>query len=166
MLSAQAIENAIHELDKDLPIFSVRTMDQLLGNSVATRRLTMTLLASLAVLALLLAAVGIYGVVSHTVRQRTHEIGVRIALGARTNNVLALVVKQGMTMALIGITIGVIASLLLTRLMTSLLFGVSATDPLTFGGIALLLVFVALMACLIPARRAAKVDPVIALRGE
>jgi predicted permease len=166
MSLAQVVENAIHELDKDLPIFSVRTMDQLLGNSVATRRLTLTLLASLAALALLLAAVGIYGVVSHSVRQRTHEIGVRIALGAPTNNVLVLVVKQGMTVALIGVTIGVIASLILTRLMASLLFGVAAIDPLTFGAIALLLIFIAFMACLIPARRATKVDPVIALRCE
>jgi putative ABC transport system permease protein len=141
-------------------------MDQLMGNEVARQRLTLVLLMGFAVVALLLAAVGIYGVISYSVTQRTHELGIRVALGARPRDVLMLVVKQGMILSLVGVAIGLIASFAFTRLMNNLLFGVSATDPLTFTMIALLLAFSALFACWVPARRATKIDPIRALRHE
>ncbi|MGH9842989.1 MAG: ADOP family duplicated permease [Blastocatellia bacterium] len=163
---ASAVEQAIHAIDKDLPVYSILTMDQRLGNSLAQRRLTLVLLASLATLALLLAAVGIYGVISYAVKQRTHELGIRMALGAQTRDVLTLILAQGLRLTLIGVVLGLLTALALTRWMESLLFGVRPTDALTFGGIALLLTLVALLACWIPARRATKVDPMIALRFE
>jgi putative ABC transport system permease protein len=163
---AAAVEQAIYAMDKDLPVFNTRSMDQLLDNAIAQQQLTMVLLAGFAAVALLLAAVGIYGVVSYSVSQRTHEIGIRMALGAQAGDVLRLVAGQGMGLAIVGVAIGVGASLVLTRLMTSLLFGVSATDPLTFAAISVLLALVALLACYFPARRATKVDPIIALRYE
>jgi putative ABC transport system permease protein len=141
-------------------------MDQLLGSSRAQRRLTLILLVSFAVLALLLATVGIYGVMSYSVRQRTHEVGIRMALGARPEQVLKLVLMQGMKLALVGVAMGLLAAWALTQVIESLLFEVSATDPLTFVAITALLTFVALVACWIPARRAASVDPMIALRHE
>jgi putative ABC transport system permease protein len=156
--------NVIRALDPAQPVSDVRTMASLIGTSLGRARFNTLLLTIFAVVASLLAGVGIYGVMAYSVAQRTREIGLRMALGARANDVLKLVVRRGMTLSLAGVAIGVAASFALTRLMETLLFNVSVTDPLTFAGIPLVLVFVALLACLIPARRAAKVDPMVALR--
>jgi len=161
-----AIRQEVAALDRNVPIASVRTMEQILATVTVQPRFNMILLGIFAAVALVLAAVGIYGVLSYSVTQRTHEIGLRLALGAQQGEVLKLVVRQGMILALLGVAIGLAASFALTRLLTGLLYGVSATDPLTFIVIALLLTVVALMACWIPARRATKVDPLIALRTE
>jgi putative ABC transport system permease protein len=163
---APAVREAIRQLDREQPVYNVRTMNQLLAESVARRRFQMTLLALFASLALFLAGVGIYGVMSYTVAQRTHEIGVRVALGAQGRDVLRLVVGRGVRLAALGLLFGVGASLALTRLMSSLLFGVSAADPAVYAAVSLLLFAVALAACLVPARRATKVDPMEALRYE
>jgi len=163
---AAAVRNEIRSLDRELPVSRVRTLEQHFATAVAQPRFGATLVALFAALALALASVGIYGVISYSVTQRTHEMGIRIALGARSRDVLSLVVKQGMTLTVIGLGVGLSASFALTRLMKTLLFGVSVTDPLTFIVISLLLTFVALLACFVPARRATKVDPMIALRCE
>jgi predicted permease len=147
-------------------IYGVQTMESLISDSLAARRFSMILLGIFAVLALLLASVGIYGVISYVVGQRTNEIGLRMALGARQRDILLLILGRGGKLALLGVAIGLAAALGLTRLMTSLLYGVGATDPLTFAGVAVLLTVVALAACYIPARRAANVDPMVALRYE
>ncbi len=159
-----AVRNEIAALDKNLPLYDVKTMRQHLALALLPARLAGSVLGVFGLVALILAAAGIYGVMAYSVAQRTREIGVRMALGANTGAVLKLVLRQGMTLTLIGVAIGLSASLALTRLMKSLLFGVSATDPLTFIVLALLLALVALTACYIPARRAAKVDPIAALR--
>ncbi|MBO0861662.1 MAG: ABC transporter permease [Chloracidobacterium sp.] len=156
----------VWSLDRNLPIPSIQTLEQILSERVAQRRLNMLLLALFALVALILAAVGVYGVMNYAVTQRAHEIGVRVALGARTSDVLRLIVGHGMKLALAGVVIGLIATLVLTRLMASLLFDISATDPITFMAIAALLFMAALAACWIPARRASKVDPMVALRCE
>jgi putative ABC transport system permease protein len=161
-----AIRNEIRGVDPDQAVFEVATMEGLLAEAIAKRRFVMILLAGFASLALALAAIGIYGVMGYTVAQRTQEIGVRMAMGAQTGDVLKLVVGQGMRLALGGVAIGLAAACGLTRLMATLLFSVKAIDPLTFGVIALLLIAVALLACYIPARRATKVDPMVALRTE
>jgi len=161
-----AIREQVRAIDPDQPIYEVSTMDNLLATSVSRRRLNMILFAAFSAIALVLAIVGIYGVLSYSVTQRTHEIGIRMALGARQRSVLGLVVAQGMTLVAGGLVIGIGAAFALTRLMQSLLFGVSATDPATFGAISVILALVALLACLIPARRASRVDPMVALRYE
>ena len=161
-----AVRNQIAALDKDQAVFNVRTMEQAVSRSVAARRFTMILLAVFAVLALVLAAVGIYGVISYSVAQRTREVGIRMALGARTSDVIKLVVRDGLKLVMIGVGIGLAAAFALTRLMTTLLFGVTPTDAVTYATVALGLVLVALIACCIPARRATKVDPLVALRFE
>jgi putative ABC transport system permease protein len=161
-----AVRSQVQAVDKDQPISNVRTMEERLASAVSQRRFNLILLAIFAGLALSLAAVGIYGVMSYLVTQRTHEIGVRMALGAQTRDVLSLFIRQGMTLALTGVVIGLISALGLTRLIKNLLFGVSTTDPATFSAIALLMALVALLACYLPARRAMKVDPMIALRSE
>ncbi len=163
---AAAVRDVVRSVDKTATVRSVTTVEDRMGELCAQRRFQTWLLSLFAALALGLATVGIYGVISYSVAQRTHEIGIRMALGAQTSDVLGLVVKQGMSLTLIGAALGLIAAFALTRLMKSLLFGVSATDPLTFITVALMLAVVALLACWIPARRAAKVDPMIALRCE
>jgi putative ABC transport system permease protein len=163
---AAAVRSQVWAVDKDQPVSNIHTMEQLMTNSVAPRRFSLLLLSVFALVGLALAAVGLYGVLSYTVTQRTHEIGIMMALGAQTGNVLRLVVRQGMVLALMGVAIGLIASAALTQWLKSLLYGVSATDPLTFAAIALLLATVALLACWVPARRATKVDPMAALRAE
>jgi putative ABC transport system permease protein len=160
------VKNEIRAVDKDQAVYSVATMEQLLSSSISLRQFSMLLLLTFAAVALLLASVGIYGVISYSVTQRTHEIGVRIALGAQSKDVLKMVVGQGMWLAMAGVLIGLVAAFLLTRLMSGLLFGVSATDPLTFILISMLILAVALLACLVPARRATRVDPILALRSE
>lgn len=160
------VQRAIWAVDKDQPVSRAETVDQILSNLVAEPRLYTLLLGLFAALALTLSAVGIYGVMSYTVTQRTHEIGVRMALGAQPRDILKMIVWQAMLLAVIGVGVGVSASLALTRLISSLLFGVSTTDPLTFAAISLALVGVAFLASFIPARRATRIDPMIALRYE
>jgi predicted permease len=161
-----AIIKAIQAVDPEMPVFDVSSMAQRLYDFLARRRLTMFLLGVFAVVATILAAVGIYGVMAYAVNQRTHEIGIRVALGARPRDVLSLVIKQGLSLTLLGTGIGLLAAFGLTRLLAKLLFGVNATDPLTFVGVAVLLIGVALVACFVPARRATRVDPLVALRCE
>ena len=160
------VRREVSALDKDQPIFNIKTMEERISASSAMRRLPMFLLGIFAVVAMTLAAVGIYGVIAYSVTRRTHEIGVRMALGAQRSDILKLVVRQGMTLVLIGITLGLITSFAVTRVMQKMLFEVSPSDPTTFAGISMLLVAVALIACFIPARRATKVEPIIALRYE
>jgi putative ABC transport system permease protein len=151
---------------KDQPVFNVQTMEQVISTSIAGSRSRLVLLGIFASIALLLAAVGIYGVVSYSVGQRTHEMGIRMALGARRRDVLTLVIGQGFTLALIGVAIGIIGALALTRFLSNFLYGVKPSDPLTYIAVSLILSSVALMASYIPARRATNVDPMVALRYE
>jgi putative ABC transport system permease protein len=163
---APAARAQIKEFDQNQIIWRVQTLEELLGTSVAPRRFNMMLLGIFAGVALVLAMVGLYGVMSYSVSWRTHEIGIRMALGAERADVLRLVVRQGMTMTFIGLALGLIAAFFMSRVLVGLLYGVSAKDPLTFAGVSIVLLVVALLACLIPARRATRVDPIIALRTE
>jgi putative ABC transport system permease protein len=162
----QAARAEVKAFNPNQIIWRVQTLEQLLGTSVAPRRFNMLLLGIFANVALVLAAVGLYGVMSYSVSWRTHEIGIRMALGAKRADVLRLVVRQGMTMTLIGLALGLVAAFSMSRVLRGLLHGVSPTDPLTFTGVSILLLAVALLACLIPARRATRVDPIVALRSE
>jgi ABC-type antimicrobial peptide transport system permease subunit len=154
----------VREIDKDQPIYNVKTMQQVLSDSVSQRLFNMFLISSFSIVALILATVGIYGVIAYSVAQRTQEIGIRMALGAKPRDVLRLVVTQGMMQALIGVGIGLGGAFALTRVMSSLLYEVSPLDPATFAALAILLLLVALMASYIPARRAARINPIGALR--
>jgi putative ABC transport system permease protein len=164
--SVAGLRQAMREIEPNQAVTDVQPLTQALADSIAPQRFRTVLLSLFALVAVMLAAAGIYGVMSYSVSQRTREIGIRVALGAEARDVLRLVLRQGLTLALAGVAIGVVAALGLTRVMKTLLFGVSATDPLTFVGVALLLTFVVLLACWIPARRATKVDPMVALRCE
>jgi ABC-type antimicrobial peptide transport system permease subunit len=160
------IRRASQQISNEQVIYGEETMDQVVARSLATHRFSMILLGAFAALAMILASVGIYGVISYIVGQRTHEIGLRMALGAQKLDVLRLILGHGARLVLTGIVIGIGGALVLTRVMASQLFMVSNTDPLTFIAVSTVLVLVALLACYIPARRAAKVDPMVALRYE
>jgi putative ABC transport system permease protein len=163
---AKPIASVVQSLDKDLPTYSPKTVEQYLDGTIAVPRFNTFLLAIFAALAMILTAVGLYGVISYTVAQRTHEIGIRMALGAQPGDMMRLVVSQGMTLALFGVAVGLVAALGLTRFLSSLLFGVSSTDPVSFAAVVAMLFAVVLLACYIPARRAMRVDPMVALRYE
>jgi putative ABC transport system permease protein len=161
-----SIRHALQQINSQQVIYSVRTMDDIISGSLATRRFSVVLLGSFAGLALIMSCVGIYGVLSYIAGQRTHEIGIRMALGADRWTVMRMVLGEGVKMALAGVAIGLIAAFGLTRLIAKMLFGVSAHDPLSFLGVASVLMLVALVACSIPGLRATKVDPLVALRYE
>jgi putative ABC transport system permease protein len=160
----ESVRREVLQLDKEQPVFRIETLDQLITNSTGQLRFSMMLFAVFAAAAIALASVGLYGVMSYAVTQRTHEVGIRMALGAQRRDVLGLILRQGLWLTLSGIAIGLIAAWAATRLLINMLYGVSATDPLTFAGVSFLLISVALLACYLPARRATKVDPLVALR--
>ncbi len=160
------VRQAVWSVNSNLPLASVRTMEDVYGKSMARTSFTLVMLGIAGAMALALGIIGIYGVISYTVSQRGREIGIRLALGAQSEDVVGMVLRQGAKLALVGVCIGVVAAFALARLMTSLLFGVTAHDPLTFAAVAALLISIALLACYIPARRAMKVDPMVALRYE
>jgi len=161
-----AITDAVHQVNKDQAVTQLKTLDQIKAESMAGNRLNSIMLGSFAAVALLLSAIGIYGVISYSVVQRTHEIGIRTALGANSVGVMGLILRSGMLMTIVGLAIGLLGALALTRLIATLLFGVGARDPITMAGVGTILAVVAAFASYVPARRAAKVDPVICLRYE
>ena len=163
---AGSIQSAVWSVEKDLPITSVATMEKIRSRSIAQPRLTALLLSVFAALALILATVGIYGVMAYSVTQRTHEMGLRMALGASAPDVLALVVGQGMLLAAIGVALGIAGAFAMTRVLEKFLWGVRPTDPVTFTAVSLLLAAIAILASYLPARRATHVDPMVALRYE
>jgi len=159
-----AVREQVQAIDPTLPVFGGQTLNETVSGSLAQRRFSMEIVGLFALTSLLLAALGIYGVISYLVNERTHEIGIRLALGAARTNILQMVLGQGLRLALIGAAVGIAAALVVSRLIASLLYGVRPTDPLTFAGVAILFIGVALLACYLPARRATKIDPMIALR--
>ena len=163
---ASLIRQEIRALDSDMPVNRMKTMDELIADSMVMDRFGVILMSLFSIVALILSSLGIYGIMSYSTAQRTHEIGVRIAIGAQVGDVVKLVVGQGLWLTLIGIGLGLTGSFLMTRFLSSSLYGISATDPLTYINVSLFLLVVSLLACYLPARRAAKVDPLIALRGE
>jgi ABC-type lipoprotein release transport system permease subunit len=165
-LLAPPVRDAVRELDPDLPIYGVKTMDERVGESLAQRRFAVALLSLFAMLAFGLAAIGTYGVISYLVSQGTREIGIRMALGATPENVSGMVVRSGLTMAVVGIAVGLGGAFVVTRFMHSLLFGVAPTDPVTFAAMTGGLLLMSLVAAYVPARRAARIDPVVSLRSE
>ena len=162
----QAVKEQVSAVDPELPVSNMRTFDDIVSRSISQPRFYMTLLAIFAAVALVMAAIGIFGVLSYAVAQRTREIGIRMALGAQERSVVRLVVREAMTLVIVGIGIGVAAALALSRTLATMLFAIKATDPATFASVAALLAAVALLATYIPARRATRVDPIIALRAE
>jgi putative ABC transport system permease protein len=161
-----AIRGEVQSVDPGIPVFAVRTLNEVVAKSLADRRFALTILAVFAGVALLLASIGIYGVMAYTFSQRTHEIGVRVALGAQRSDILRMALGEGMLLVAVGLGVGLIGAAIVTRFLRSMLFSVTATDPLTFASIALLLAAVALLACFIPAQRATQVDPLVALRED
>jgi ABC-type antimicrobial peptide transport system permease subunit len=161
-----SVIRAVHAVNSELPVYGLRTMQDQMAASEARRVFVLRLMEIFAAVALMLAALGTYGVMSYAMTQRTQEIGIRIALGAQRGDVVRLALRPGLILTSIGIAVGIVASLFLTRLMSSMLFGIGSTDAATFIGVSLLLMVVALLACYIPARRATKVDPLVALRYE
>jgi putative ABC transport system permease protein len=164
--AASAVREEIHRLNPDLPLFQVRSMEEVIGRSASDRQFSMLLFGSFAALAVVLAAVGLYGVLSYTVSQRKGEIGIRLALGAEPSNVRGMVLREGLKPAVAGMLAGLLAALFATRIIGSLLFGISATDPLTFIFVPLLLLGISMAACYLPAVRATRIDPTEALRTE
>jgi len=160
------LQSQIRALDRQQPLYNVRTVEQVLNESIARPRFNMLLITILAAVAMILATVGIYGVISYMVTQRTHEIGIRMALGARPFDVFKMVLRQGLLIALLGVGVGLAAAFALTRLLASLLYDVRPTDVVTFASVSALLTAIVLLACYIPARRATRVDPMVALRYE
>jgi putative ABC transport system permease protein len=159
-----AVREAVKSVDPNLPEFNIRTMENRLSDALVTQRLSVILVTLFSILALLLAAVGLYGVLAYSIAQRTREIGIRIALGAESGSILGLVVRQGLTIVGVGLAAGILGSMILTRLIQSLLYGVSDTDPIAFLTAVVVLGLAASLACLLPALRAIRVDPIIALR--
>jgi putative ABC transport system permease protein len=163
---SEPVRQAIWRVDPDQPMWKIRSVQWLVERSVADRKFLLALMLVFAALALALTVIGLYGVISYLVNQRTQEIGIRMALGAQMRHIMQLILKHGVVLVVLGVVLGLVAAVLLTRLMSHMLYGVTATDPATYSAIALLLTFVALVACYLPARRAAQVDPVVALRSE
>jgi putative ABC transport system permease protein len=163
---AGLIRHAIGQIDSQAAVYAIVPMHRIISDRLASQRFSMILMALFAGLALIMASVGIYGVVSYVTSQRTHEMGIRMALGAERKTVMMMVVGQGLKLALMGVAVGIVGALVLSRFLTSLLYGVKPTDPLTFTAVSLVLIAVALLACYIPARRASKIDPMVALRYE